>query len=247
MRRVAAITVTIFGALCGAAAAAHVVTLQPGSVKRVGSLLVYCTTSRKQVTPSRVFLTTGHQVTANGVTVRCVKRLAVTPIPTTTPTPTPSPTVPAVKVGTARSNPVPLGTAAPIGNGWTVQITGVNTDAWPAIQAANLFNAAPPTGSVDVIVTVSATYTGAGSSHLDSGYTLRAVGASNVSYTSFTNNCGVLPVPHLDLDDPEVFTGGTVSGNAACFQVTASDAGTLVLYTAPLAFPTPAPVWFALR
>jgi hypothetical protein len=95
------------------------------------------------------------------------------------------------------------------------------------------------------MVAVSATYNGSGSSHLDSGFALRAVGAANVGYTTFDNDCGVLPDPNLELDDPEVFSGGTVSGNAACWVIPSSDVSSLVMFTEP--FDSNQQVFFALH
>lgn len=164
---------------------------------------------------------------------------------TTAPPAPPTPAPPVVAAGTDRAHPIPLGQPGNIGGGWTVTVTGVSFDAWPAIGAANMFNTAPASGVQDVMVSVSATYTGSGSSHLDSDYALRAVGASNVAYTSFGNSCGVLPDPNLSLADPEVFSGGTVSGNAACWQVSAADVGSLEMFAQPLLGQTQ--VWFALR
>lgn len=95
------------------------------------------------------------------------------------------------------------------------------------------------------MVAVTATYTGGNSARLDSGFSMRAVGASNIGYTTFQNECGVLPAPDLQLDDPEVFSGGSVSGWAACWQVASGDAGSLVMYYDP--FLGDQRVWFALR
>jgi hypothetical protein len=95
------------------------------------------------------------------------------------------------------------------------------------------------------MIAVTATYQGSGSSRLDSGFSMRAVGASAVVYTTFTNSCGVLPQPNLALDDPEAFTGGVVSGNAACWAITSSDAESLRMFYQPLAGDTR--TWFALR
>lgn len=141
---------------------------------------------------------------------------------------------------------MPLGQPAPIGNGWTVTVTQFFQDATAAVLAANEFNTPPPAGSQDVMVAVSATYNGSGSSHLDSGFAFRAVGAANVAYTTFDNpTCGVLPDPDLYLDDPEVFAGGTVSGNAACWVVPSSDVASLVMFTEAVG--TDQQVFFALR
>ena len=95
------------------------------------------------------------------------------------------------------------------------------------------------------MIAVSATYNGTGSSHLDSGFAMRAVGASQVAYTTFNNSCGVLPDPNLELEDPEVFSGGSVSGNAACWSILSSDAGSLVMFFE--AFLSDLRTWFALR
>jgi hypothetical protein len=125
-------------------------------------------------------------------------------------------------------------------------VTQYYPNATQMVLAANIFNKPPPAGSQDVMVAVSATYNGTGSSHLQSGYTLRAVGAANVAYTTFNEpTCGVMPEPNLDLNDPEVFSGGTVSGNAACWVVPSSDVSSLVMFTAP--FLTDTNVFFALR
>ena len=37
------------------------------------------------------------------------------------------------------------------------------------------------------------------------------------------NSCGVPPDPNIELFDPEVFQGGSVSGNAACWNASTSD------------------------
>jgi Divergent InlB B-repeat domain len=154
------------------------------------------------------------------------------------------PPPPPAPIGT-RANPVPFGQPAPIGNGWTVTVTQYYPNATAMVLAANQFNDPPPAGSQDVMIAVTATYNGTGSSHLDSGYTFRAVGSANVAYTTFDHSCGVLPAPNLDLDDPTVFTGGTVSGNAACWIVPSSDVSSLVMFAAP--FLTSTQTFFALH
>jgi hypothetical protein len=55
----------------------------------------------------------------------------------------------------------------------------------------------------------------------------------------------VLPDPNLELDDPQVFTGGMVSGNAACWEIRLSDAGSLVMFYRSLL--SDQMTWFALR
>jgi hypothetical protein len=119
----------------------------------------------------------------------------------------------------------------------------VYPNATAAILAANQFNDPPPAGSQFFMVAVSATYSGSGSSHLDPTSRFRAVGASNVAHTMFEDhNCGVMPSPNLELDNPQVFSGGTISGNAGCWTVTTADASSLVMFVH-----TDTDVWFALR
>lgn len=147
-------------------------------------------------------------------------------------------------VGASRTNPVPLGKQARVGD-WLVTVTGVYPDASADVLAANMFNSPPAEGRQFFMVAVSATYVGTGSTKLDSSYGMRAVGASNVAYSTFGDSCGVLPAPNLSLDNPEVFEGGTVAGNAACWSIVSGDASSLVMYFEP--FLSSSRVWFALR
>jgi hypothetical protein len=133
-----------------------------------------------------------------------------------------------------------------VGNGWIVTVTGVAADAWPSIQAANMFNDPPEAGRQFFMISVTATYRGSGSSRLNSSFAMRSVGrATGVAYTTFNNSCGVLPEPNLKLDDPEVFSGGTISGNAACWSIASADAGSLVMFYD--GFGSDKRTWFALR
>jgi hypothetical protein len=173
--------------------------------------------------------------------VRATCEIVLRPAPPAPPAPPPPPPPP---LG-SRDNPIPLGQSAPVGNGWTVTVTGVVPDATAQILAANQFNDPPAAGNQFFMISASGTYNGSGSSRLDSGFSMRAVGASQVAYTTFDNSCGVLPEPNLELDDPQVFAGGTVSGNAACWQIRSSDASSLVMFYRP--FLEDQMTWFALR
>jgi hypothetical protein len=95
------------------------------------------------------------------------------------------------------------------------------------------------------MITVTATYTGPGSSHLTPDTSFRAVGASNVDHSTSNSFCGELPPPNLDLTNPLAFNGGTESGYAACWMVTTADIASLEMYYQPLLSTTQ--VWFALR
>lgn len=179
--------------------------------------------------------------------VKKPKLTAPKPKPVTTPTATvPTTTVaPTPALGSARTSPLPLGAAAALGNGWTLTVTGATLDATSSVLAANIFNKPPAAGSQDVMVTISATYNGQGSSQFNPGNTLHLVGASNVAYVPYTNPCGVMPAPSLYDSNPQTFTGGTISGNGACFQVLTSDIASLELFAQPLGSQTQ--TWFALR
>lgn len=145
----------------------------------------------------------------------------------------------------SRTNPVPLGKPGSLGNGWTVTITSVNTDATSAILAADPTNTAPLQGFHYVTVTVTATYSGPGSSHLTPGTSFRAAGASDFDHSTSNSFCGELPLPNLDLTNPLVFSGGTEAGYAACWMVSTADVATLEMYYQPLLSTTR--VWFALH
>lgn len=147
--------------------------------------------------------------------------------------------------GSSRTNLVPLGKPRALGNGWTLTITGVNPDATSAILAADASNHAPLAGFQYVLVAVSATYGGSGSSHLTPATSLHAIGAANVAHSTSNSFCGKLPSPELDIDNPLVFHGGKISGNAACWMVPAGDVSTLEMYYQPLLASTR--VWFALH
>ncbi len=169
---------------------------------------------------------------------------ALPPAPTPTPTPPPGAPTPTPLPSSTRANPIPLGQAGRAGD-WAITVTAVYPDAWSMIQAANMFNDPPAQGKQFYMVAVSATYLGTTAARLDAGLGMRGIGASNVAYTTFGNSCGVLPDPNLYTHDPEVFTGGVVSGNAACWEISAADASSLVMYFQP--FPSGATGWFALR
>ena len=233
-------------------AARYTIALRRGGCSTLGTLVASTTavTTSTGTLSRAISLTTAQtRVARLPLSIRIGSRcgafaqpVAVTPpVPTPTPiaTPTPVPTA-----GATRANPVPLGQSARAGD-WTLTVTGISADAWPAIQAANMYNDPPAAGQQFFMIAVAATYMGSSSDRLDSGLTLRAVGGLNVGYTTFNNSCGVLPEPNLDMNDPEVFTGGTVSGNAACWAISASDASSLVMYFEP--FLSGDTVWFALH
>jgi hypothetical protein len=159
-----------------------------------------------------------------------------------------SKTVTATRQPTApgtRTNPIPLNTPGNLGNGWTIIVTSVNPDATAAILGADPSNAAPLAGDRYVLVTVTTTYNGAGSSHLTPATSFRAMSTANVEHTTSNSFCGELPPPNLDMTNPAVPTGASESGYAACWMVSASEVPTLELYYQPLL--ATSAVWFALH
>ena len=147
--------------------------------------------------------------------------------------------------GSSRTNPVPLGKPGALGNGWTLTVTGVNPDAAGAVLAVDPNNKPPLEGYQYVLVSVSATYGGTGSSHLTPATSLRAIGASGFAHSSSNSFCGTLPSPNLDTTNPLVFGGGTITGYAACWMVAKADVPSLDMYYQPLLGGPQ--VWFALH
>lgn len=141
-----------------------------------------------------------------------------------------------------RTNPYPVGADIQLGDGWRMKVVSSTPDATAAVLAENMFNDPPRAGEQFFIARVTATYIGSGSDTFDGSYRLRAVGASSVSYSTFENQCGVIPDP---ISSAEVFSGGAITGNV-CWAVRSSDASTLVLYDDPISS-VPKRLFFALR
>jgi hypothetical protein len=197
------------------------VTLHPGQSKKVGIYTVVCTEAAVTRTKTRIVLRPGYQVKLAGLVIACRRAPAPTPTPTPTPAPTPSPAV-----GT-RGNPFPVGTRVS-NSAWAVTVNNTNFDAWPVIEAANIFNDPPSQGGQDVLTNFTISYLGPGSTTLsDLIIDLGVVGQSGVEYKSFVNDCGVEPSPS-EIDYSTLFSGATIQLNL-CWQVASNDASTLEL------------------
>jgi len=151
--------------------------------------------------------------------------------PSRPPPPPPPPAAP----GNSRANPLPLGATVGIVSGdlhWTLRIISTQPDATAAVLAENQFNDPPAPGNQFFIATVGVSY-GSGSEALHAGFEasfgLRAVGPSNVVYSTFgtTSRCGVIP-DSID-DKGNLLPGGSVVGNI-CWQVPSSEAGSLIAF-----------------
>jgi len=140
-----------------------------------------------------------------------------------------------------RDNPVPMETAADVGD-WTVTVVDAVPDATDLILRENQFNDPPLAGSQFYLITLRATYTGTEPATFFWSLTWSAVGEAAVSYSEGEHRCGSLPNDVADV--PEVFEGGEIEGNI-CFAVRAEDVDSLVLYLSPLGAGDN--VFFALR
>ncbi len=133
---------------------------------------------------------------------------------------------PSSGVGT-RQNPVPIGTAANLGDGWTLTINSVNLDATAEVAGGNMFNDQPPEGSVYVLINLTASY--AGPDEKASPFLfMSGVTSSNVEIDGL-DTFVVAPDPTFD-SLGEVFAGGSTSGNTV-LTVPAAELTSLVLYT----------------
>ena len=178
---------------------------------------------------------------------RCVSR-RLSKLPRKRPTTTNQVSTTTVTVpGQTQAVPVPLGQETTLSDSWTFSITSVDFNASSAIVASNPNNTLPPTGLVDVLVGITAKYTGVGTSRFNTNGTLYAIGAENEIYSNSGNTCGSLPATNLALQDPLTSPGGTISGFAACFQIPANEASSLVLFANPGTESTTGATWMALR
>lgn len=116
-----------------------------------------------------------------------------------------------------RADPIAVGTATDVGEGWTLTVNGLNPDAAGTL-AVNEFNDPPPAGSAFVLVDVTLQYEGeeSGSPTI---IDFHVAGDSNVA--GRVGSCSQSWDGELDRFS-EVFGGGTLSGEL-CFEVPESD------------------------
>jgi hypothetical protein len=124
----------------------------------------------------------------------------------------------------ARLAPVPLGTSADLGDGWTLTVISPAQDITDAVLAENRFNSPPPDGYRFVAFGVNLVFNGEGSENAFA-VTVNAVGDSNLQFDS---SCGVVPG---ELDQfIDMFAGGSTDG-LLCFVTPVEDFGTMVAYS----------------
>lgn len=127
-----------------------------------------------------------------------------------------------------RTNPIPVGKAVSVGD-WTLTVERVQPDGTELVLMENQFNDPPLDGRQFFLIDVSATLQGEEASSVIADLSFKAVGQSNVAYSTYDPSCGVVP---NELGFDEVFPGGTLEGTV-CFQVEEQDVGSLVMYVEP--------------
>ena len=129
--------------------------------------------------------------------------------------------------GTTRDNPVPIGTAVDMPNGWRIAVLSVTPNANKLIDEHNYFYTPPDEGHQYFVARLSIVRIGDSTKRLDRDFD--AVGGSNVAYDT---GCKYESVPDA-LRSREVFPGGSVTGNV-CWQVRVGDVGSLVMFYDPV-------------
>jgi hypothetical protein len=143
-----------------------------------------------------------------------------------------------VAPGLTRGNPIPLGKAADVGNGWRVRVNSATANVQLSPPA--------PTGAEYFDANVTITYLGGGSATPEQDLTWQVVGGHRTTYDPGSDPCPQPgPQPSLDTYDP-VYSGQSVSGYV-CWQIAANDAKSLELFFGSGSLNYPGTTWFALH
>jgi hypothetical protein len=126
----------------------------------------------------------------------------------------------------SREAPIAMREFVELGD-WFVRVLSVDPDAADAMLADNDLIDPPADGNVFFLVELEGVFQGNESASIWNAFFFNAVGASGVAYDEFEADCGFFDGSLSQ--QGEVFPGGTVSG-FECFEVSASDAETLMLY-----------------
>ena len=171
------------------------------------------------------------------------------PFCSTTTTATPSQDSAPADLGT-REIPVPIGSTFEVNNGstdhWDITVLEITPDATQDVLAENPFNDAPEEGNQFLIVSVRATYLGAGSKNFNGLFRLRlrAGGGLGDVYTTFDDFCGVIPSAMDSYRD--ISARESVEGNV-CWQVPTDDVDHLVMFLVSDDYLNETRFWFSLR
>ena len=125
-----------------------------------------------------------------------------------------------------REDPHPIGAAVAVGGEWELSIRAVDPDATDRVLDHNQFNEPPAAGHQFFAATVRMTFTGDEPVRSNATFRLRAVGDEGVTYSTFSDSCGVTPD---EVDDRTVFPGGTIEGDV-CWEIRSGDADSLAAF-----------------
>jgi hypothetical protein len=142
---------------------------------------------------------------------------ATSPQPTATPVPRTGPG--------SLLQPVAPGTAGNLVDAWQLGVIGVNPDAYSTIKAAIPSAVAPGTDARELLISLQATYAGTGTGTFTDSRLALVNPKTQARYDQLSNNCGFIP----NAISPNVVTPGTVVLGNVCFNVPASDIGSLML------------------
>ena len=147
-------------------------------------------------------------------------------------------TTKAAKADGTREDPVPLGTAAKVGD-WEITVTACELDATETVMDANEFNDAPADGHQYALVTVKATYTGDESGTFWVDMSGKFLGSGGNTFDS-----GMAVAGDDIIDSSEAFPGASVSGDLVFDVETTQATGGLLMLEPSFSFDDP--VFFAL-
>ena len=142
-----------------------------------------------------------------------------------------------VAAGLTPGHPIPIGTAANVGQGFVVKVNSANANV--------LLTPAAPAGAEYFDANVTVTYTGGGSQ--DSNYFgFSVVGSHNTPYETVDGNGCTYPGPQPPFDDSPLFSGQSTTG-FVCWTIAANDADSLEMYYGDRTLNSPGTTWLALH
>ncbi|MGN6033458.1 MAG: cupredoxin domain-containing protein [Thermomicrobiales bacterium] len=144
--------------------------------------------------------------------------------------------------GESRESPLGVGRIGRVGD-YDISVISVTPNATDDVLSYNQFNAAPGDGKQFFLARIAVTYQGDATGTPAIDLKFQTVGEASHSYTVYNNPCGVYPEDVYSVS--ELFEGGSAEFSA-CWEIDASDAGSLVMYVEPMISTRSKPVWFSL-
>lgn len=144
--------------------------------------------------------------------------------------------------GESRNSPLGVGRIGKVGD-YELSVISVTSNANDIVAAENQFNEPPAPNHQFFMARIAVTYVGAASGNPAFELNFQTVGASSSSYSTFNNDCGVIPGDQYSIT--EQFTGGSAEFNL-CWNIESADADSLVMYVESLFAFNSEPVWFSL-